>query len=78
MKRCFFPIGAACCLLGCQTNPIEQVEQVGPASTGGHIVSTYQALHPAGESLEFTGRPVDLVLSPDGETLYGSKTIAGW
>ncbi|MEI2723718.1 MAG: bifunctional YncE family protein/alkaline phosphatase family protein [Verrucomicrobiota bacterium] len=70
MKRCFFPIGAACCLLGCQTNPIEQVEQVGPASTGGHIVSTYQALHPAGESLEFTGRPVDLVLSPDGETLY--------
>jgi YVTN family beta-propeller protein len=67
MKHLFCPLGAAFLLLGCHANA---VEQVGPAPTGGHIVSTYQALHPAGQSLEFTGRPVDLVLSPDGRTLY--------
>jgi YVTN family beta-propeller protein len=31
---------------------------------------THQVLRPAGQSLEFAGRPVDLVLSPDGKTLY--------
>lgn len=69
MKHLFIPLGAVFLLLGCQTKT-NQVEQVGPSPTGGHIVSTYQALHPAGQSLEFTGRPVDLVLSPDGGTLY--------
>ncbi len=44
--------------------------RVGPQSAGRHIVPTLQALRPAGESVEFAGRPVDLVLSPDGKTLY--------
>lgn len=70
LKHLIPPLGAAFLLIGCQSNQVEQVEQVGPVPTGGHIVSTYQALHPAGQSLEFTGRPVDLVLSPDGGTLY--------
>ncbi len=69
MKQLFFPLGAVFLLVGCQTKT-NQIEHVGPAPTGGHIVSTYQALHPAGQSLEFTGRPVDLVLSPDGQALY--------
>jgi YVTN family beta-propeller protein len=35
-----------------------------------HIVPTRQVLRPAGESVEFGGRPVDLVLSPDEKALY--------
>lgn len=31
---------------------------------------THQLLHPAGQSIAFGGRPVDLVLSPDGRTLF--------
>jgi YVTN family beta-propeller protein len=34
------------------------------------IVPTRQLLHPAGRSVEFHGRPVDLVLSADGKTAY--------
>ena len=67
MKHLIIPLGVLFLLIGCQTSP---VEHVGPSPTGGHIVSTYQALHPAGQSLEFNGRPVDLVLSPDRRTLY--------
>src|SRR5690349_20169847 len=47
------------------------VEQVGPAAGGGgYVVSTKQFIRPAGKSVEFRGRPVDLVLSPDGKTVY--------
>ena len=67
MKQLFFPLGVLFFLLGCQTRT---VEHVGPSPAGGHIVSTHQLLHPAGLSVEFNGRPVDLVLSPDGRTLY--------
>ncbi|HTE20524.1 MAG TPA: phosphoesterase, partial [Armatimonadota bacterium] len=44
--------------------------RVGPASGGGYVVPTHQLIRPAGESLEFGGRPVDLVLAPDGGSLY--------
>lgn len=44
--------------------------QVGHGVGGRHIMPTLQVLRPAGESVEFGGRPVDLVLSPDGKTLY--------
>src|ERR1051325_7283221 len=67
MKHLLFPLGALLVVVGCQTS---HVERVGPLTSGGHIVSTYQVLHPAGQSLQFGGRPVDLVLSPDGRTLY--------
>jgi len=45
-------------------------DQVGPLPAGGHLTATHQLLHPAGQSVEFGGRPVDLALSPDGGTLY--------
>jgi YVTN family beta-propeller protein len=54
-------------LVGCQT---EMVDHVGPLLAGGHLMSTHQLIRPAGESVAFRGRPVDLVLSPDGRTLY--------
>ena len=43
MKYLFSPLWVVFLLLGCQTKTV-QVEQVGPSPTGGHIVSTYQAL----------------------------------
>lgn len=52
---------------GCQSE--RPVERIG-MTNGLRLVSTYQALHPAGASVEFNGRPIDLVLSPDQQTLY--------
>lgn len=43
--------------------------RVGPGD-GGTLVPTRQLLRPAGESVEFGGRPVDLALSPDGRSVY--------
>lgn len=44
--------------------------RVGPRQDNSHVVATGQLLHPAGDSLQFNGRPVDMVLSPNGRTLY--------
>lgn len=44
--------------------------RVGPQPGGAHMVSTAQMVRPAGDSLSFAGRPVDMALSPDGRTLY--------
>jgi YVTN family beta-propeller protein len=44
--------------------------QVGPAEEGAFVVANGQLIHPAGESLAFSGRPIDLALSPDGATLF--------
>lgn len=52
---------------GCQT---ETARHAGPLDLGGHLMPTHQLLHPAGLSVQFGGRPIDLVLSPDGHTLY--------
>ncbi|MDZ4783037.1 MAG: bifunctional YncE family protein/alkaline phosphatase family protein [Planctomycetia bacterium] len=41
-----------------------------PAADGSFVVASGQYVRPAGQSLAFGGRPVDLVLSPDGRTLY--------
>lgn len=54
-------------LAGCHTTP---PEQVGPLDPEGHLTPTYQLLRPAGESVEFSGRPVDLALAPDGRTVW--------
>ena len=49
----------------------EAPARVGPAPDGrGWVVPTKQVLRPAGRALEFGGRPVDLVLAPDGRRLY--------
>jgi YVTN family beta-propeller protein len=46
---------------------------VGPLPEGGQVVATRQLLHPVGTSVEFKGRPVDLLLSPDGKTLFAKN-----
>jgi len=66
MKNLSFLLGAVCLLGGCQTQNVEHVSD----ANDGQIVPTYQALHPAGQSVEFKGRPVDLVLSPDQRSVY--------
>ncbi len=58
---------AVCLLTGCQP---KSIQHVGPQPAGGHLTATLQFLHPAGQSVEFNGRPVDLVASPDGRTIY--------
>ncbi len=57
-------------LPACSTAPNPPDPAVGPLAAGGHVVPTFQLLHPAGQSLEFGGRPVDLVLSPGGQWLF--------
>ncbi|MCP5524404.1 MAG: bifunctional YncE family protein/alkaline phosphatase family protein [Verrucomicrobiales bacterium] len=52
---------------GCRHEP---TRQAGPNESGAYLVPTDQWLHPAGQTLEFGGRPVDLVLSPDARTLW--------
>jgi len=42
---------------------------VGPQGDGTWIVATSQRIDPAGESITFPGRPVDLALSPDAGML---------
>jgi YVTN family beta-propeller protein len=42
---------------------------VGPRGDGTYVVPTTQLVNPAGQSIEFPGRPVDLALSPDGTRL---------
>lgn len=46
------------------------VETIGRQADGSVIVPTNQVLRPAGEQLEFRGRPFDLLLSPDEKTLF--------
>ncbi len=43
---------------------------VGPERHGGTVVTTGQIVRPAGVSVAFGGRPVDLALSPDASTIY--------
>ncbi len=44
--------------------------QVGQLPNGEQSLPTKQLLRAAGQRLQFSGRPVDLALSPDGKTLY--------
>ncbi|MGC8783108.1 MAG: alkaline phosphatase family protein [Armatimonadota bacterium] len=44
--------------------------RVGPQQDRSHLVATAQLVRPAGDSLSFGGRPVDIALSSDGRTLY--------
>jgi YVTN family beta-propeller protein len=43
---------------------------VGPSRDGGQVLATSQLIHPAGQTLQYPGRPVDLALAPHGKTLY--------
>jgi YVTN family beta-propeller protein len=65
----------ACCIAAliacsCASAPREDRSlAVGPVRDGV-IVPTRQLIRPAGQTVEFPGRPVDLALSPDGKTVY--------
>ena len=50
--------------------PLCHAQTVGPNTDSSYIVPTRQVIRPVGKSLEFGGRPIDGVLSPDGQTLY--------
>ena len=56
-------------VVSCRPEP-QRVDVVGERGDGSYVVSTRQVIRPAGQVLEFSGRPVDLVLSPDGRTAY--------
>jgi YVTN family beta-propeller protein len=73
MTQKYFFAGAVLAALffgACQTNSKVAVEHVGPSPNGGDLIATHQLLHPAGQTISFNGRPIDLVLSPDAKTLY--------
>jgi YVTN family beta-propeller protein len=53
--------------------PLQQ-QHVGPSESGGIIVPTGQLVRPAGRTLAFGGRPVDLALSPDQRTVFVKNT----
>ncbi len=50
--------------------------KIGPAGKDTYVASTRQLIRPAGQSLSFSGRPVDLALSPDGKTVYVKTNIS--
>jgi len=47
---------------------------VGPQKDGTYIVTTSQIIDPAGKTVTFPGRPIDLALNPD-ETILAVKNI---
>ena len=49
---------------------------VGETTDGGYSLPTAQLLHPAGKSVAFGGRPVDLLRSYDGATLYAKDNTS--
>jgi len=48
----------------------QEVGQVGPGTNGTYLVSTTQLIQPAGDTLTFGGRAIDLALSADGRSLF--------
>jgi YVTN family beta-propeller protein len=58
--------GAVLAVMGCAVHH----PTVGSTENGGVLVPTRQVVRPAGQSLTFPGRPVDMALSPDGRRLY--------
>ncbi len=57
-------------ILSLITNHVLSQEIVGDVGTVNSVLPTYQKLHPAGKSVGFGGRPIDLVMAPDGKHLY--------
>ncbi len=59
---------------GCITGGVLERATVGRGDDGTYVVATQQIIDPAGESILFPGRPVDLALSPD-ESLLAVKNL---
>ncbi|HEY7117890.1 MAG TPA: alkaline phosphatase family protein [Tepidisphaeraceae bacterium] len=70
-KGAWIAVLAAVVLSSCSRRlPPNPPDAVGAAQDDGVIVPTRQLIRPAGQTVELSGRPVDLVLSPDGKTAY--------
>ena len=70
-QRRLLPITLALFAFGCHaSSQPDSAVHVGHSDDGVTVVPTRQLLHPAGRSVEFHGRPVDLVLSSDGRIAY--------
>ncbi|MCS6775726.1 MAG: alkaline phosphatase family protein [Chloroherpetonaceae bacterium] len=50
--------------------PAQDTTPVGETGQGATLTPSYQLLRPVGQSLGWGGRPTDLMLSPDQQTLY--------
>ncbi len=48
----------------------QEIGQVGPQTNGTYLVPTMQLIQPAGDSLTFNGRAIDLALSPDTNNVF--------
>lgn len=74
MSRKFLVLLSAWMLVGVVLHPLKalapQAPMLGVVHNQGEIVPTAQWVKPVGETLEYHGRPVDIALSPDGQTLY--------
>jgi YVTN family beta-propeller protein len=65
-----FAFVSAVAMLVSATCIAQEAVRVGERGGAAVVAPTGQLLRPAGATLEFAGRPVDLALSPDGKTLY--------
>ena len=67
-------IGLANCVaaISCRSSrdASDKPDTVGERGDGSYVVTTRQVIRPVGDVLEFNGRPVDVVMSPDGRTAY--------
>ncbi len=54
----------------CAVTYAQDPVRVGEQTAGGTVVSTGQIVRPAGDTVAFAGRPVDLAVSQDGTTVY--------
>jgi YVTN family beta-propeller protein len=70
MARVSYVIVLAVWLASCHREATEIQETVGSVQQGGVLVPTRQLIRPAGRVVEFGGRPVALVVSPDGARVY--------
>lgn len=60
----------AACLLFICGGCAYRAEHVGPLGESSFLTPTRQLIRPAGDTVEYAGRPVDVALSPDAKRLY--------
>jgi YVTN family beta-propeller protein len=58
--------GLVGCFSSVRVAAAQEIPPVGPAGEGRTVVPTAQLVQPEGRTLEIAGRPVDVILSPDG------------
>jgi YVTN family beta-propeller protein len=61
---------ALICMAGAIVVSCASEPRVGAQSSKGIVVSTEQIIHPAGKSVKFFGRPVDIAISSNGKNLF--------